>query len=126
MSYCPIQTVETISIIPASKVAFAAGNSREDIIIFATPTDRAAMEKMLEAALQQVYIPTKTKANLQSHTDGGIDQKNGGISWAKYRISKLDVTAILAQSKVNFKTVKHHPFKELARPQPHSKSGRNM
>ena len=57
---------ETISIIPASKVAFAAGNSREDIIIFAT----AATEKMLEAALQQVYIPTKTKANLQSHTHG--------------------------------------------------------
>ena len=36
-----------------------------------------------------------------THTDGGIDQKNGGIPWAKYRISKLDVTAILTQSKFN-------------------------
>ena len=66
---------QTISIIPASKVAF----SGEDIIIFATGTVWLA-EKMWATAVslqqqQQVYIPTKgTKTNLQSnthtHTDG--------------------------------------------------------
>ena len=43
-----------------------------------------------------MYIPTKKKSEpAVTHTDEGIDQKNGGIPWDKYRISKLDVTAFL-------------------------------